>query len=156
MCSTCGNVMRMNALANKQIAPVDAAAAIEKALSGAIPGVSPGGLLEAMEDPAVIERQCRALAYVQIATISKMSSSPAFTMTNRLKFLELLAKLGKLVGADVSVNLADRAPNISIVFEGDDDLVRGAAAKTALKVVRDVPNATHLIELRSLADDTVQ
>ena len=143
--AVCAITPRMSAQALKPATQADTAAVVEKALAGAIPGVSPGGLLEAMEDPTVIERQSRALAYVQIATISKMSSSPAFTMANRLKFLELLAKLGKLIGADVQVNMADKAPAVNIVFEGGAD--QRPVKRPALKLVQDDADPVQIEEI---------
>jgi hypothetical protein len=91
---------------------------VDAGLSRALPGISPAGLLEAIENPNVIEGAARGDLYVQLGILRQLSNSPTFSVSHRLQYATLLAKLGKVMGVDAVDGAAAQAPNVSIVFEG--------------------------------------
>jgi hypothetical protein len=59
-----------------------------------IPGVSPGALLDAMEDPNVFSEVARGDLYVQMARLRRISSS--FSPTLQMDYVKWLSKVGKV------------------------------------------------------------
>ena len=86
----------------------------------ALPGISPKGLLEAIENPKVIERQAIGDLYVQLGKLRVLSGSPSFTIAQRLQYSAFLAKLAKVDRADESQD-REQLPTINIIFEGAPD-----------------------------------
>lgn len=91
---------------------------VDAGLSRALPGISPAGLLEAIEHPNVIEGAARGDLYVQLGILRQLSAAQTFSVSHRLQYATLLAKLGKVMGADAVDGAAAQAPNVNIVFEG--------------------------------------
>jgi len=113
---------------------------VDAALARTLPGISPAGLLEAIENADAITGTARGLLYVQIHTLQQLSTSHTFSVSHRLQFATLLAKIGKVIGADVVDGAATQAPNVSIVFEGPSEPrpvnVGAGASRPALSVVQ--------------------
>jgi hypothetical protein len=91
---------------------------VDAALTRTLPGISPAGLLEAIENPNVIEGAARGDLYVQLGILRQLSASHTFTVSHRLQYATLLAKLGKVMGADAIDGAAQQAPGVNIIFEG--------------------------------------
>jgi hypothetical protein len=90
---------------------------VDAALARTLPGISPAGLLEAIENPNVIEGAARGDLYVQLGILRQLSAAHTFTVSHRLQYATLLAKLGKVMGTDAVDGAAAQAPNVNIVFE---------------------------------------
>lgn len=91
-----------------------------RAVSGAgfeaaLPGVSPKGLLEALECPDVIRDIARGDLYIQLAVLRKLAKSPSFTISNRLQYADKLMKLADVVKPDAGPPTAAQLPQIRIV-----------------------------------------
>ena len=108
---------------------------VDAALARTLPGISPAGLLEAIENPNVIEGAARGDLYVQLGILRQLSASHTFTVSHRLQYATLLAKLGKVMGADAVDGAAAQAPNVNIVFEGPSEPKHVRGEKPALSVV---------------------
>lgn len=108
---------------------------VDAALARTLPGISPAGLLEAIENPNVIEGAARGDLYVQLGILRQLAAAPTFTVSHRLQYATLLAKLGKVMGADAVDSAAQQAPNVSIVFEGSSEPKHVRSEKPALSVV---------------------
>ena len=91
-----------------------ASTSIETAFERARPGISPKGLLEALEDASVIEKMCRGDLYVLLGDMRVLSKSPSFTMSHRLQYMNLLAKLGNVTKPDQLQMNASNLPQITI------------------------------------------
>jgi hypothetical protein len=107
---------------------------VDAALSRTLPGISPAGLLEAIDNPNVIEGAARGDLYVQLSILRQLSASHTFSVAHRLQYATLLAKLGKVMGADAVDGSAAQAPNVNIVFEGSAE-PRPIQSRPVLSVV---------------------
>ena len=107
---------------------------VDAALSRTLPGISPAGLLEAIDNPNVIEGAARGDLYVQLGILRQLSASHTFSVAHRLQYATLLAKLGKVMGADAVDGNAAQAPNVNIVFENSAE-PRPIQSRPALSVV---------------------
>jgi hypothetical protein len=110
---------------------------VDAALARTLPGISPAGLLEAIENPNVIEGAARGDLYVQLGILRQLSAAHTFTVSHRLQYATLLAKLGKVMGADAVDTAAAQAPNVNIVFESPTESrpVHAGSNRPALSVV---------------------
>lgn len=84
-----------------------------------MPGVTPGALIEAMENPEVFAEIARGDLYVQMTLLRKASQDPRFTPNQRMEYSKFLARMGKVEqpendGANPYVGL----PVINITFPG--------------------------------------
>lgn len=61
-----------------------------------IPGVTPGALLDAMENPETFASVARGDLYVQMAAMRRAASSPELSMGQRIEYGKFLAKMGKV------------------------------------------------------------
>jgi hypothetical protein len=107
---------------------------VDAALARTLPGISPAGLLEAIENPNVIEGAARGDLYVQLGILRQLSAAHTFTVSHRLQYATLLAKLGKVMGAEAVDGAAQQAPNVNIVFESPTE-PRPTQARPVLSVV---------------------
>ena len=110
---------------------------VDAGLSRALPGISPAGLLEAIENPNVIEGAARGDLYVQLGILRQLSASHTFSVAHRLQYATLLAKLGKVMGADAVDGAAAQAPNVNIILGQMDEPRK--PGRPALAVVPDKP-----------------
>lgn len=108
---------------------------VDAALSRSLPGISPAGLLEAIENADAITGTARGFLYINLHTLQQLSNSHTFTVSHRLQYATLLAKIGKVIGADVVDGAAAQAPNVNIVFEGGAEPKHIRGEKPALSVV---------------------
>jgi hypothetical protein len=112
---------------------------VDAGLSRALPGVSPAGLLEAIENADAITGTARGFLYINLHTLQQLSNSPSFTTSHRLQYAALLAKIGKVIGADVADGAGVAAPNVNIVFEQSSSTETRphiSASRPALTVVQ--------------------
>jgi hypothetical protein len=121
---------------------------VDAALARTLPGISPAGLLEAIENPNVIEGAARGDLYVQLGILRQLSAAHTFTVSHRLQYATLLAKLGKVMGADAVDGNAAQAPNVSIVFEGPSE----PRARPVLSVVPQGNTGSDTSDIHSLPD----
>jgi len=91
---------------------------VDAALARTLPGISPAGLLEAIENADAITGTARGFLYINLHTLQQLSNSHTFTVSHRLQYATLLAKIGKVIGADVVDGAAAQAPGVNIIFEG--------------------------------------
>jgi hypothetical protein len=108
---------------------------VDAALARTLPGISPAGLLEAIENPNVIEGAARGDLYVQLGILRQLSASHTFSVAHRLQYATLLAKLGKVMGADAVDGNVAQAPNVNIVFENSAE-PRPIQSRPVLSVVQ--------------------
>lgn len=87
-------------------------------LEQVIPGVTPGAVLDAMDDPEMFAQIARGDLYVQMAIIRQRMAHPSVGMQSRLDYAKFLAKMGKV---EAPVNDAagfSNVPMINIVLPG--------------------------------------
>jgi hypothetical protein len=107
---------------------------VDAALARTLPGISPAGLLEAIENADAITGTARGFLYIQLHTLQQLANSHTFTVSHRLQYATLLAKIGKVIGADVVDGAAAQAPNVNIVFESPTE-PRPTQTRPVLSVV---------------------
>lgn len=107
-------------------------------LEQVIPGVSPGAVLDAMDDPEAFAAIARGDLYVQMAIIRQRMAHPATSMGQRLDYAKFLAKMGK-VDAPVDAGAGfNNVPMISIVLPGSGGEIKiGQAAKPVEREVNE-------------------
>lgn len=100
-------------------------------LEQVIPGVSPGAVLDAMDDPDAFAAIARGDLYVQLARLRQRMSHPGVSTTQMMEYSKFLAKMGQVESADKGGgSMLDGVPMISIVLPGSGGEVRiGAPAK---------------------------
>ena len=107
-------------------------------LEQVIPGVSPGAVLDAMDDPEAFAAIARGDLYVQMAVIRQRMAHPATSMGQRLDYAKFLAKMGKV---DAPVNDGSgfsNVPMISIVLPGSGGEIKiGQATKPVEREVNE-------------------
>lgn len=82
-----------------------------------IPGVSPGALLDAMENPEMFASVARGDLYAQLAVLRRHASNPELPMGQRLEYAKFLAKMGKVEQPDKSAeDLHAGVPPIQIIL----------------------------------------
>ena len=117
---------------------------VDAALARTLPGISPAGLLEAIENPNVIEGAARGDLYVQLGILRQLSAAHTFTVSHRLQYATLLAKLGKVMGADAVDGNATQAPNVNIILGQMDEPRK--PGRPALTVVEASAHASESID----------
>jgi len=122
---------------------------VDAALARTLPGISPAGLLEAIENADAITGTARGFLYINLHTLQQLSNSSTFTVSHRLQYATLLAKIGKVIGADVIDGAAQQAPNVSIVFESPTE-PRPTQTRPVLSVVPDKPLVEAAIDFSDL------
>jgi len=81
-----------------------------------IPGVTPGNLLDAMDDPDAFGAIARADLYINMARMRQRSAHPEFSATHLLEYSKFLAKMGKVDAPDKSQSVLDNMPRIEIIL----------------------------------------
>jgi len=81
-----------------------------------IPGVTPGALLDAMEDPDIFEAIARADLYAQLAFMRRHASSPEIPFSQRVEYSKFLAKMGKVEAPPSGNNIHENLPAIQIIL----------------------------------------
>ena len=71
-------------LADKPNSPL-----VDAALARTLPGVSPAGLLEAIENADAITGTARGFLYIQLHTLQQLANSHTFTVSHRLQYATL-------------------------------------------------------------------
>lgn len=93
-----------------------------------MPGVSPGAIIEAMEDPRVFAEVARGDLYVQMARMRALL--PSLAASHQLEYTKFLAKLGKVDAPEPDQGAAlSRVPMIQIDLGGGNRLSIGAASQ---------------------------
>jgi hypothetical protein len=93
----------------------------DDAMRAVLPGISPGGLLEAIENPDVIRKTCLADYYVQLGMLRQLAASSAFTVSQRLEYMKLLARVGGIDRPSLEQIQHASLPSINIVLPGLPD-----------------------------------
>lgn len=86
----------------------------KKAQKQVLPGVSPGALLDAMENPDIFQEIARGDLYVQLAELRKAARDPRMTPAQRLEYGRFLARMGKVDQPDRENNPLTNLPLIEI------------------------------------------
>jgi hypothetical protein len=97
-------------------------------LEQVIPGVTPGAVLDAMDDPEAFAAIARGDLYVQMAILRQRMAHPKTSVVQRMDYAKFLAKMGKV---DAPVNDGagfSNVPMISIVFPSGASGVQISAA----------------------------
>lgn len=94
-----------------------------------IPGVTPGALLDAMEDPEQFAAIARADLYVQMAMMRRAAASPEMPFNQRSEYSKFLAKMGKVDQPDNSGNEFSNLPGIVIDLGQGQSVSIGAQKK---------------------------
>lgn len=79
-----------------------------------VAGITPKGLLEAMEDPSVVQKTATGDLYIQLGVMRKFASSQAMTIQQRLQYMNLLSKISGVQGYDEKPLNAANLPQIVI------------------------------------------
>lgn len=111
-------------MADKKQKVDDQAEVDGKVVEQVMDGVTPGAVLDAMEDPDSFAAIARGDLYVQMAHMRRASRHPEFSNTMRLEYGKFLAKMGKVDAPDKAANLFDSLPGINIVFPGQGTSVQ--------------------------------
>ena len=94
-----------------------------------IPGVSPGALLDAMENPDVFQEVARGDLYVQMAKLRTAAQDPRMTPAQRLEYARFLARMGKVDQPDRENNPMANLPMIEIDLGSGQSVKIGSAAR---------------------------
>lgn len=106
-------------------------------LEQVIPGVSPGAVLDAMDDPEAFAAIARGDLYVQLAVMRQRMAHPKISMGQRLDYAKFLAKMGR-VDAPVNDGVGvEGLPMISILFPSGAAGVQITAAHPREREVND-------------------
>lgn len=97
-----------------------------------IPGVTPGALLDAMEDPDQFASIARADLYVQMAMMRRAAASPEMPFNQRAEYSKFLAKMGKVDQPDNAANEFNSLPGIFIDLGEGQSVSIGAPQKLKL------------------------
>lgn len=100
-------------------------------LEQVIPGVTPGAVLDAMEDPEAFAAIARGDLYVQMAILRQRMAHPKTSVGQRMDYAKFLAKMGKVEQPEKDGGGFSNVPMISIVMPGSGGEVRIGAAKAA-------------------------
>lgn len=108
-----------------------------EAFAAAMPGFSPKGLMEALDDPTVFRDLARADLYVQFILLREQMKNPDIPVEKRLKYTDALQKIARLPAhAPEDTQRADR-PMIQIVFSGNSEQSLDIEAESAHIVSED-------------------
>lgn len=107
-------------------------------LEQVIPGVSPGAVLEAMDDPEMFAQIARGDLYVQMAILRQSMAHPRIGATQRMEYAKFLAKMGKVDNPANDGAAFANVPMISIVLPNSGTGVTIASAAPAQPVEREV------------------
>lgn len=117
----------------------DLTGSTERAQKQVIPGVSPGALIDAMENPDIFQEIARGDLYVQMAKLRIAAQDPRMTPAQRLEYARFLARMGKVDQPERDNNSFSHLPLIEIDLGGGNSVKIGAAPRdTALSEPRDV------------------
>lgn len=118
-----------------ELSPIDAQEQV-------IPGVTPGALLDAMEDPDMFAAVARGDLYAQLAVLRRRAGNPDLPMGQLLDYAKFLAKMGKVespAGGELD-NLAG-VPAIQIILPNSGGSVNIGAQPVVPRVEKDVTPA---------------
>ena len=85
-------------------------------MAAAMPVVSPGAVLKAMEDPSVFPETARGDLYVGMGVMREMMKNPNFPTAMRLDYLKFLARMGRVDQPEQQVNPNANLPMIQIIL----------------------------------------
>jgi hypothetical protein len=89
-----------------------------------IPGVTPGALLDAMDNPDIFASLARGDLYVQMAAMRRTANSPELPMGQRIEYGKFLAKMGKVEAPERSADdMLAGVPPIQIILPGSGGTV---------------------------------
>ncbi len=81
-----------------------------------MPGVSPAGLQEAIENPEVFSEMARADLYILFARLRVLMSNPAAKIGDQLKWADMLTRVARLPRDAIDEGPREERPSIEIVF----------------------------------------
>jgi hypothetical protein len=80
----------------------------------ALPGISPKGLMEALENPKIIKQIAVGDLYYQLGVLRYLSRGDNFSIASRLQYATLLAKLADAIKPEAQAPTAAELPRITI------------------------------------------
>jgi hypothetical protein len=86
----------------------------DDAFAAALPGISPKGLIEALEDPNVIRDIGRGDLYIQLGVLRREFKRMDIPIPQRLQYAQFLAKIGDVIKPDAAAPTAANLPQIHI------------------------------------------
>lgn len=92
-------------------------------------GVSAGGLIEAMDDPAVFPPMARGDMYRLMAYKRTMFENPNFTIPQRLEYMRVLMKVAGLEARE-EMPTAANLPSVKIIFQNHPPVSMHAQPRT--------------------------
>jgi len=84
-----------------------------------IPEITPGALLEVMENPDAFSEIARADLYVQMAKMREIARSHDIPTTQRMDYMKFLAKMGRVENPGGQDNPLAGVPGINIIFSSN-------------------------------------
>jgi len=88
-----------------------------------IPGISPGSLLEVMENPDAFPEIARADLYVQMHVMRERGRQADMPNSQRLDYMKFLARMGKVEAGTGAADSLAGVPTINIVMPGTGQTV---------------------------------
>lgn len=96
--------------ANEQLSlPDSVAATLDR-----VAGLSPKTLLDAADDPSVLQHMARMHLAIELGRMSKLANSPAMTITQRISYIEKLSRVAGMNDIDARAVSAHDLPQIVI------------------------------------------
>jgi hypothetical protein len=86
----------------------------ENAFASALPGISPRGLIEALNDPQAIRNISRGDLYYQLGRLREYFMAADVPVTQRLQYVQLLSKLADVLKPEPLPPTAANLPQIHI------------------------------------------
>lgn len=93
-----------------------------------VPGVTPGAILQAMEDPDAFAQLARGDLYVQMAKMRAVANNPETPFNHRLEYSKFLAKMGKVEQPSTEESVLANIPMINIDLGDRGSVQIGPAA----------------------------
>jgi len=110
----------------------------DDAMEAALPVVSPGAVLRAMEDPTIFAETARGDLYVQLGLMRKIAADKNFPVVHRLEYAKFLAKMGKVDQPDpTQLSPTAGLPMIQIVFPNSGQTTTIAPTNRVIDVTPD-------------------
>lgn len=110
----------------------------DDAMDAALPAISPGAVLDAMENPAVFAETARGDLYVQMGTMRTLMANPNFPLALRVEYIKYLGKLGRVEQPDPGQQtLGAGLPTIQIVFPNSGQMTTIAPQPHTIDVTPD-------------------
>ena len=118
-----------------------------------LPGVTPGAMLDAMEDPESFASIARADLYVSMARMRQRAAHPEFSATHLLEYSKFLARMGKVDAPDKTGLSPDNMPRIEIILPNSGATVQIGGYNPSEREISIEDDVGELYDDMELADD---